>query len=63
MENPKPLNCTFGEHINNMRKEKLIDLCQKAYKDEPLENLNDLEPEELIKKYQSAWMDNFNLLQ
>ncbi|MDQ3535542.1 MAG: hypothetical protein M3421_07945 [Bacteroidota bacterium] len=63
MEITKPLNCQFGQHINSMEKEKLVHLCHQIYKDEPLDELQNLEEEDLINKYQSAWMENFNQLQ
>jgi len=58
MEKFKPENCQFGAHINQMEKDKLVDLCSKVCKNEPLENLKSLEQEDLIQKYQSAWMEN-----
>ncbi len=58
MERIKPLNCQFGEHIKNMEKDKLIELCHNIYKEEPIENLKILEQEDLIQKYQTAWMEN-----
>ncbi|MDQ3394681.1 MAG: hypothetical protein M3512_11300 [Bacteroidota bacterium] len=63
MEKNKPDNCQFGKHINHMEKEKLVDLCQKIYKDEPLEELQNLPAEDLIQKYQAAWMENLNQIQ
>lgn len=60
MEKIKALNCQFGEHINNMGKDKLVDLCHQIYKDEPVEELQKLDQEDLIQKYQTAWMENIN---